>query len=270
MSGQTDISTLLDDSGLDEATVTVMKDTNKSLGPAIEAGLGNVKAEDIMTSEVIVVTQLLDDSTSIGSVPGNAEAVCSGSNLVRSSIIESKEAATAVMSCRFLNPVGGNAHGVLYPYSPLEQTPTLSTDNYHPAGMTPLYDQTAVTLTGVAAKIAEYEQGGIHVTKAITVIVTDGADERSLQYTAASIRTMVQGLLRTEIHAIFGMGIQDGHTDFRRVFQEMGLPEQAILTPGNSPSEIRRAFEMVSQSAVGLIGGNQGYSEVSLGAFGQN
>ncbi|HUC87050.1 MAG TPA: hypothetical protein VMR75_01840, partial [Candidatus Saccharimonadales bacterium] len=204
-------------------------------------------------------------------VLGNAEAVRSGSNLIRSSIMESKEAATAVMSCRFLNPINGSEYGVLYPYSPVEKTPTLSDDNYHPTGGTPLYDQVAVTLTGVAAKIAEYEQGGVQVTKAITVVVTDGADEHSREHTPASIHTMVQGLLHTEIHAIFGMGIKDERgTDFRKVFKEMGLPDQAILTPGNSPSEIRRAFEMVSKSAVGLIEGGQGHSEAALGGFGQN
>ena len=265
MSSKADVATLLDDSGLDEATITVMKDANNSLGPAIQAGLGNVTADHIRTSEVILVTLLIDDSDSIRKA-GNAEAVCSGYNLIRSSVMESKEAATVVMGCRFLNGEGGNAHGVLYPYLPLEQTPILSAANYHPGGGTPLYDQMAVTLTGIATKIAEYEQGAIAV-KAITAAVTDGKDEYSHVHNAESIRTMVQGLLSTEMHAIFGMGIHDGHTDFRRVFKDMGLPDQSILTPGNSPSEIRRAFEMVSKSAVGLIEGSQGYSELGLGGF---
>ena len=46
------------------------------------------------------------------------------------------------------------------------------------------------------------------------------------------------------------MGISDGTTDFRAVFREMGIEDRWILTPGNNPSEIRKAFQVFSQSAV--------------------
>jgi hypothetical protein len=45
------------------------------------------------------------------------------------------------------------------------------------------------------------------------------------------------------------------------VFAAMGIPDRWILTPGNSATEIRRAFQVFSQSAVRATQG------VALGGF---
>jgi hypothetical protein len=71
---------------------------------------------------------------------------------------------------------------------------------------------------------------------------------------------------------VAGMGISDGSTDFARVFREMGIPDQWVLTPRNDPKEIRRAFQLFSQSAIRASGG-VGFSQtaqtgVSMGGFG--
>ena len=55
---------------------------------------------------------------------------------------------------------------------------------------------------------------------------------------------------QAETHIVAAMGINDGSTDFRRVFREMGIEDQWSLTPGNDTSQIRRAFQVFSQSAV--------------------
>jgi hypothetical protein len=62
------------------------------------------------------------------------------------------------------------------------------------------------------------------------------------------------------------MGIDDGRTDFRAVFRELGIPDAWILTPGNGASEIRRAFQVFSQSAVRVGQGAAG-APAALGAF---
>ncbi|WP_041429419.1 hypothetical protein [Synechococcus sp. PCC 7502] len=55
----------------------------------------------------------------------------------------------------------------------------------------------------------------------------------------------------------------DGYTDFQQIFKEMGISDRWILTPGNSDSEIRQAFQVFSQSAVRVSQGATG-----LGGFG--
>ena len=39
-------------------------------------------------------------------------------------------------------------------------------------------------------------------------------------------------------------------TQFRLIAEEMGFPDGAILTVDSTPSEIRKIFNMISQSAI--------------------
>lgn len=257
----TDLSHLLGDAGLDASATAAMQLTADTLGPDIQEGLGDIELDDITTSEVVLVTLLIDDSSSIRFICGNTEAVRSGHNLVVDALQGAKQSASVLINCRQLNT------GVTYPYVLLDNAQRLDTSNYSPSGGTPLYDQIAVTLTGVAAKMAEFEQGGV-AARAITVIVTDGSDQGSRQHTAASVKKIVAGLLTTEQHIVAGVGIDDGYTDFAAVFGDMGLLNEWILTPSNSPSDIRRAFQTVSQSAVRASQTAGTFSQTAMGGFG--
>jgi hypothetical protein len=63
------------------------------------------------------------------------------------------------------------------------------------------------------------------------------------------------------------MGLDDGSTDFREVFREIGIPDAWILTPGASPQEVRRAFQVFSQSAVRVSQGAVTLHSLDLGGF---
>ena len=121
---------------------------------------------------------------------------------------------------------------------------------------TPLYDQTAVTLGTVIAKAQELQQAGIAV-RTVTLIITDGGDYGSTRMKPADVKAIVDDMLAHEHHIVAAMGISDGTTSFRDVFRAMGIPDRWILTPGNSASEIRRAFQVFSQSAVRASQGAQ-------------
>ena len=77
-------------------------------------------------------------------------------------------------------------------------------------------------------------------------------------------------MLRTENHIIAGMGIDNGSTDFEEVFKSMGLDPKWILTAGDSASEIRKAFSVVSQSFVRASQSAQSYSQTAMGGFANN
>jgi len=65
------------------------------------------------------------------------------------------------------------------------------------------------------------------------------------------------------------MGFDDGAgTDFKQVFKEMGLRDEWILTPKTTPSEIRKAFQLFSQSAVRASQNAASFSKTALGGFG--
>lgn len=230
------------------------------IGADINAALG-VSVDDIKASEVILVTPLIDDSSSIRFVAGNTEAVRDGHNLIIDALSKTKQKDSILMSTSFLN------RGLLYPYVTLDKAIRMASSNYNPDGSTPLYDQSVVTLATVIAKCQEFLDNGIPC-RTVTPIITDGGDNGGLRG-ADKVKRIVEDMLRAENHIIAGVGIDDGATDFKQVFGAMGILPQWILTPGNSPSEIRRAFAMLSQSAVRAsqaTGAN--FSQAAMGGFG--
>lgn len=245
------------------------------IGAQIQAGLG-ISVNNINASEVVLVTMMIDDSGSIR-FGGNTKIVREGHNSVLSALMSSKQNHSILSHTCYLN-----GH-VLFPYLPLavvdeaekkrsgkivyQRNPDvvdLDTKNYNPNLGTPLYDQTIVLLGRVLAKYQEFADGGVSC-RTVTLIITDGADEHSTT-TAKSVRPLVEDLL-SEKHIIAAMGISDGYTDFRKVFMEMGIRDEWILTPGNNQTEIRRAFQMFSQSAVRASQGAASFSKTAVGGF---
>ena len=228
------------------------------IGDEINNALG-VSVDDVKASEVVLVTQLIDDSGSIRMVAGNTEAVRDGHNLVIDSLAKTKERGGILASCSYLNGT------LLYPYMPVEKATRMVSTNYNPTGGTPLYAASLVTLATVVAKSQEFLDNGI-ACRTVTVIMTDGGDNGGMSG-AANVKRVVDDMLRAENHIVAGVGIDDGGTDFRAVFTAMGIRPEWILTPGNSPGEIRRAFAMLSQSATRASQSAATFSQAAGGGF---
>lgn len=230
-----------------------------TLGPAIQTGLGEITLDDITTSETFVLSVVLDDSSSIG-FAGNEDNVRRAFNMIRNALLGSKSSASIVADCWQLN------RGRLFPFVALDNTPQLDTTNYTARGNTPLYDRTHDALVALKAKVEEFEDGGVAV-RGVVVIISDGADFGS-RHQARDVKQLAGELLRTEQFLVMAMGIDDGETDFRRVFGSMGIGDKFVLTPGNSASEIRQAAQAISQSAVRASQAAGSFSQVALGGFG--
>ncbi len=218
------------------------------VGAQIQAGLG-VSIDDVVASEVVLVTMMPDDSHSIACA-GNVDAVRDGHNFVLDALARSKQSGEVLAHTRYLNG------SVLFPYTALEHAVRMTPANYDPRLGTPLFDQAVVVLGTVIAKAKELAQAGIAV-RTVTLIITDGGDYGSQRCRAADVAAIVGDMLAQENHIVAAMGISDGTTDFRKVFQSMGIPDRWILTPASSGTEIRRAFQVFSQSAVRAAAGAQ-------------
>lgn len=229
------------------------------LGAQIQQGLG-IGVDQVQASEVVLVTQMPDDSGSIR-FAGNSQLVRDGHNLVLDALAGSKQKDGILAYTRYLNGF------VLFPYCPLDQAVRMDSHNYDPDQGTPLYDQTAVVLATVLAKMQEFEDNGVPC-RTVTLLVTDGNDEHSRKQRPDTIKKLVTDMLMSEKHIIAAMGIDDDHTDFRLIFKAMGIEDKWILTPGNSQSEIRRAFQVFSQSAVRASQGAKSFSQTAVGGFG--
>lgn len=228
------------------------------LGAQIQAGLG-VHPDDVPASEVVLVTMMPDDSGSIR-FGGNAQAIRDGHNLVLDSLAASKQKDGVLVHTRYLNGK------VLYPYCALPGAVRMDSRNYDANGGTPLYDQTVVLLGTVLAKARQFADAGVPA-RTVTLILSDGADEGSAESSAKDVAALVKDMLRAERHIIAALGVDDGSTDFRGVFREMGIEDRWILTPGSGASEIRRAFAVFSQSVVRASQGAGGFSKTAVGGF---
>ncbi|NJO21575.1 MAG: hypothetical protein HC838_18135, partial [Spirulinaceae cyanobacterium RM2_2_10] len=118
------------------------------IGAEIQAGLG-ISIDDVTTSEVVLVTIMPDDSSSIR-FSGNAQAVRGGHNAILDALSVTAQRDSILIHNRYLN-----GH-VLYPYCGLDQAQRMTPQNYDPNQGTPLYDQTVVLLGTVLAKAQEF------------------------------------------------------------------------------------------------------------------
>lgn len=225
----------------------------------VESGLG-VPPDDVPQSEVVLLTQMPDDSGSIR-FAGNAEAVRSGHNQVLEALLASKQKDQVLAHTRYLNGQ------VLFPYRPLRDAVRMTARNYDPCQGTPLFDQCVVLLGTVLAKTREFEAAGVPV-RSISLLITDGADEHSTSHDARAVRALVRDLLQAEKHIVAGLGLSNASTDFRAVFQDLGIPDSWILTPASSQGEVRRAFRAFSQSALRASAGGAAFAQAAAGGFG--
>lgn len=230
------------------------------LATQINAAMG-VDVDDVTASEVVLVTVMPDDS---GSIPGagNDQAVRDGHNLVLDALKATQQKDQIFVHNRYLN-----GH-ILYPYSYLDNAVLMDKQNYRPRGSTPLYEQSVILLGSVLAKAQAFANAAVPA-RTVTLIITDGGDTGGgRKKKAADVRAIVEDMFRSEMHIVAGMGVHDGYTDYKKVFGDMGIPDQWILTPGNTPSEVRAAFQLFSQSAIRVSQTAGNLSQVALGGFG--
>lgn len=234
------------------------------LGAQIQPALG-IPAMDIQQSEVVLVAMKIDDSGSI-SMGGNEQSVRDGHNLVIDAFADSKQMDNILVHTSYLNGK------ILYPFVLLDQVKRMDGRNYQANGGTPLYDESMVLLATVMAKYLEFADQGV-AARTISLIVTDGRDEHSRKVMdPGPIKKVVTEMLKKERHIIAGMGIGQSQAEqdfFRDIFQRMGLRDEWILTPKNTPSEIRKAFQVFSRSSVRASRSAASFSKTAAGGFGQ-
>lgn len=230
------------------------------IGQQIQAGLG-VDVDDVEASEVVLISVMVDDSGSIR-FAGNAQSIRQGHNELVKALMDSKQQDNILAHTRYLNG------GVLYPYCSLNQAVEMDKHNYDPNQGTPLYDEAVSFLGTVLTKTFEFADNGVPV-RTISLIMTDGHDQHSTRHDAVAVKNIVNDMLGQENHIVAAMGFDDGgSTNFRRVFSKMGLRDEWILTPQNTASEIRRAFQLFSKSAVQASQSSMSFSKTAMGGFG--
>lgn len=225
------------------------------IGRVIQAGIG-LPADQFESGEVYLQILMLDDSGSI-EMGGNIPHLCEGANLVKRELLASANADEIMLCVMTINGV------VLYPFGPLEGAPDLDPASYHADKGTPLYDAMISGSGLLLAKWREFAQIGA-TARGAALWVTDGRDEHSKQKPGA-VKPVINDLTKRELFLAMFMGIDDGVTNFRDVALSCGIGKDFILTPGNSGSEIRRAFRVASRASKIASQGAKGFSQIATG-----
>ena len=239
------------------AQQTVISPTSLSIlsaggiGQKVQAAMG-VPVSDVTTDDVMLMQLLIDDSSSIRD-SDNEQIVRDGVNLSLEAVQDSKAENEVLTTLWQLN------RGVLDPYKKVKDTTRLNASNYIGSGNTPLYDRTVELLGAIVAKEQEFANAGVSV-RTVTLIVTDGQDYGSRSSRAQEVKSLVLDLVSRENHLICAMGVDNGSTDFRKIFTEMGIRDANILTPANTASEIRKAFQVFSNTAKQASQGARAFS----------
>lgn len=246
------------------------------LGARINDALG-VPADQLQSSEVVLVSIMADDSGSIAA-SGLREAIRDGHNAVIEALVDSKSNTSIQFYSRLLNGQ------LIQSYGPIDSANRLDDVNYNPTLGTPLYDGAVEFLGAVLAKAQEYADNGIPC-RCVSLIQTDGFDMHSRRSTAKNVEALVRDMRKQETHIVCGFGVEDAHggyggTTFREVFKSMGIADEWIMeatkqkadgsmrTPEEFKSEVRRMFQVFSQSAIRASQNAASFSQQALGGLG--
>ncbi len=228
-----------------------------NLGAVVIAGAAGKDAEDIVASDVTLVTLLVDASSSIHDYKLE-DAVREGQNLLVDALGDTRERDAILMALWTFN----DEVRVIHSYVGLDDVTRLDKKSYAALGCTRLYDTWCDALTANVAYAQRLRDSGTPC-KSVVVVVTDGEDVGSKRR-AHDCARISRDLLASEQFTLAFVGV--GTSDFHKVAREMGVPDGCVAVQAQAtPSAVRQVFRMVSQSAIrasqGLVspGPNAGF-----------
>jgi len=213
------------------------------LGSVVVAGAAGQDLETIESSDVTLVTLLIDASSSIAGYKLE-DAVRKGQNTMVDALSASAEADSILLAQWSFN----HDRKVLHSYIPLTDAVRLSRKNYKGSGATSLYDTWCDALAANVAYAQQLRDGGTPCRSAV-VVITDGGDCGSKRK-ARDCAQLSRDLLASEQFVLGFVGVGKD-VDFRRVARDMGVPDAGIaVANAATPAALRDVFQMVSRSAI--------------------
>lgn len=192
---------------------------------------------------------LIDDSRSIETA-GNREIMIEKHNSIIDALKLTKEVADILLRTQYLNGFVLNDWNLVFDALKMDKR-NYSTDN-----ATPLYDSTVNLLGNLVVETRAAKDRG-QTSQFNLLIVSDGADTSSTKNSASDVKSLVTDIFvdnhQLRPNTIAFMGLDDGETDYMKIANEMGIDDtrvnkkgekiMQIITPNDSPTSIRRAFD---------------------------
>ncbi len=214
-----------------------------NLGKVVIAGAAGKALEDIVASDVTLITVLIDASSSIQD-RGLEQAVRDGQNHLIDAFGGSKQKDAILMALWTFS----TELDVLHSYLPVADAVRLDPRNYKARGSTRLYDTWCDALAANVAYAQRLRDGGTPC-RSVVVVITDGEDVGSSR-TSGNCFSLSKDLLASEQFVLAFVGVGKD-VDFHGVAKAMGVPDGCVLVQRDATaSSLRAAFQLVSQSAI--------------------
>jgi uncharacterized protein YegL len=207
-------------------------------------GCTGVSADDLATDMVTLISLVMDSSYSMS---GNESAVRDAyDELVIKAMKDSKQHP----SMRVSGVVFDDNVRTLYGFKKVDDIGKIGSQYSARGNSTALYDATISAIAGIRAYAKNLRDSGVN-SKCIVAIMTDGQNNSGKVLDADQVKTVVEDCLKAEQFYIAFIGFKSGPMDdYTSVAKAMGIPAANILTTTNSPSDVRKAMGLVSQSAI--------------------
>ncbi len=179
----------------------------------------------------ILVNVVLDRSGSMGGVK---QSTISGYNEYLNGIKADKETKYNISLIQFDSPGDNPELTVSYMDKPLAEVPDLDEKTYQPRGGTPLYDA-----IGECVRRVEAKGRGV-----ITVIITDGQENSSKEFSNAAIKSLITGKEAEGWKFIF-LG---ANIDSAAVGGSLGIAAQACANYQASAAGVHGTFTAMASS----------------------
>jgi uncharacterized protein YegL len=140
--------------------------------------------EDIKTNKTLV-NVVLDRS---GSMQTTRDETISGYNAYLDTLRKDDKIEYFITLIQFDSPVGSKELTIKYVDKPLAEVPVLTKEEYIPRGLTPLYDA-----IGECVRQVETKDRAV-----ITVIITDGYENASQEFTKDAIKALISSKEKDE------------------------------------------------------------------------
>ena len=141
-----------------------------------------------------------------------------------------------------------------YVDSPITEVSEMSVDDYNPDGSTALYDAICTTIKGVKERKGQ---------KVINVIMTDGEENSSKEYTQVQMRAMIDELTKKGNWTFVYLGAnQDSYANA----QKYGIPTMNATNFSATPTGIKRAMNTMAANTCNFavstnVGTNQFFTD---------
>lgn len=144
-----------------------------------------------------------------------------------------------------------NPHEVVYQDLPVSEAPELTEATYVPRASTPLYDAVGQTIAKSEAQEMVSSNPEIAFAKTVFVIVTDGQENSSREYTAEHVRKLIKQKKKQGWQFVFLSADLDSFETARSI----GIPMANSMAYDHNRDGTQSAFASLAVNTVSYAGG---------------